>query len=191
MGKVKNKKKIDIEARLFMVLLHLKEEKNKKYSVKECEKNIAYLFDNYAEFKTYFELNGFSDISEDLLETCRMKTTKKGTIIALKGLCDYAIRQHNFIYSNITDLSSEDKKKEILFKDYPSLHITEETRQAILEHPELHSGLSVRTRMGRIYTDEEWERRREEVLSRPLPGGEEKSPTLVKKRKLTNPKDKK
>lgn len=56
-----------------MVLLHLKEEKNKKYSVEECGKNIAYLFDNYEEFRTYFELNGFADISSDLLETCRMK----------------------------------------------------------------------------------------------------------------------
>ena len=69
-----------------------------------------------------------------------------------------------------------------MFQDFPELHITEETRKQVLEHPELHSGLSVRTRMGKFYTDEEWEQRREEVLSTPLPGGEEKGPTLVKKR---------
>lgn len=81
-----------------------------------------------------------------------------------------------------TFMTEEDKKKEILFKDYPPLHITEETRQAVLDHPELHSGLSVRARMGKFYTDEEYEQRREEILSKPLPGGEEKGPTLVKKR---------
>ena len=94
---IKNKK--DIEAKIFMALLHLKEEKLKKYSVEECQTNIVYLFDNYEEFKNYFVLNGFDDISDDLLETCRMKTTKKGTIIALKRLCDYAIRKHNSMKS--------------------------------------------------------------------------------------------
>lgn len=94
---IKNKK--DIEAKLFMALLHLKEEKFKKYSVEECQTNIVYLFDNYEDFKNYFVLNGFDDIGDDLLETCRMKTTKKGTIIALKRLCDYAIRKHNYMKS--------------------------------------------------------------------------------------------
>ena len=93
------KKKTDIEAKLFVALLHLKEEKTKKYSFEECQTKMVYLFDNYEEFKTYFELNGFVDISDDLLETCRMKTTKKGTIIALKRLCDYAIRKHNSMKS--------------------------------------------------------------------------------------------
>jgi len=100
MNKKENKKKRDIEAKLFMALLHLKEEKNKNYSFEECEKNIVYLFDNYDEFKSYFELNDFADIDKYLLELCRMKTTKKGTIIALKGLCDHAIRIHNSTYQH-------------------------------------------------------------------------------------------
>lgn len=111
MSKDEKKNKIDIEARLFMFVLHLKEEKNKKYSNDECEKNIAYLFDNYEEFKFYFEANGFPTISENLLETCRMKTTRKGTIIALKGLCDYAIRKHDLMHM---DSSIEEKKFEVL-----------------------------------------------------------------------------
>ena len=110
MDKKENKKKIDIEAKLFMVLLNLKEEKNKNYSIEECEKNIAYLFDNYDEFKSYFELNGFAAINKDLLELCRMRTTKKGTIIALKGLCDHVIRKHNSNYQN-ANLSSKEKQK--------------------------------------------------------------------------------
>ena len=111
MNKGKKQKKIDIAARLFMYILHLKEEKNKKYSIEECEKNIAYLFDSYDEFKSYFETNGFPGISEDLLETCRMKTTRKGTIIALKALCDYAIRKHSLMHM---DDSSGEKKFDVL-----------------------------------------------------------------------------
>ena len=106
---IKNKK--DIEAKIFMALLHLKEEKLKKYSVEECQTNIVYLFDNYDEFKSYFKVNGFPDISEDLLETCRMKTTRKGTIIALKELCDYAIRKHSLMHM---DDSSDEKKFDVL-----------------------------------------------------------------------------
>ena len=53
-----------------MLILHLKEEKKKEYSFEECEKNIAYVFNNYDEFKSYFVQNGFDDISEDLLELC-------------------------------------------------------------------------------------------------------------------------
>lgn len=111
MNKDKKKNKVDLEAGLFIFVLHLKEEKNKKYSNEECEKNIAYLFDNYDEFKSYFKVNGFPDISEDLLETCRMKTTRKGTIIALKGLCDYAIRKHRLMHM---DDSLDEKKFDVL-----------------------------------------------------------------------------
>lgn len=111
MNKDKKQKKIDIEARIFMNLLHLKEEENKKYSIEECEKNIAYLLDSYEEFKFYFQINGFPDINEDLLETCRMKTTRKGTIIALKVLCDYVIRKHNLMY---IDSLTEERKFDVL-----------------------------------------------------------------------------
>lgn len=68
----------------------------------------------------------------------------------------------------------DNTKGNILFQDFPRLRITEETRQQILRYPQLHSGLSVRARMGRIYTDEEYEQRRERVLSTPLPGDEPK-----------------
>lgn len=107
MNKKQNKKKMDIEAKMFMYLLHLKEEKNKEYSFEECEKNIAYLFDDYFEFKNYFLQNGFTDIRDDLLDLCIMKTTKKGTIISLKGLCDYTIRQHNALHSRNINSTTE------------------------------------------------------------------------------------
>lgn len=105
MNKRQNKNKVDIEANLFMYLLHLKEEKNKEYSFEECEKNIAYLFDDFGEYKNYFLQNGFTDVRDDLLDLCIMKRTKKGTIIALKGLCDYTIRQHNAFINSTTENS--------------------------------------------------------------------------------------
>ena len=77
-SKLEKEKQLELEVKLFMYILHLKEEKNKRYSIKECEKNIAYVFDNYEEFKCYFISFGFLNIDEDLLEICTMKTTKKG-----------------------------------------------------------------------------------------------------------------
>ena len=67
-------------------------------------------------------------------------------------------------------------------KDFSPLHITEQTKKDVLEHPEKYSDCDARTRMGMFYTDEEKERYIEESLSRPLPGVEEKGPTLVKRR---------
>ncbi len=87
-------KKLDIEAKLFILLLHLKEIKLKKYSCIESEIKFVYLFDNYCDFKLYFIQNGFTNISDELLELCKMKVTKKGTVIALKELCDYTIRRY-------------------------------------------------------------------------------------------------
>lgn len=86
-------KNIDIEARLFILLLHLKEEKLKIYTGADCEENSVYIFDNYSEFKLYF-LNSGINIDDTILEICKMKETKKGTIIALKKLCDYAIQKY-------------------------------------------------------------------------------------------------
>lgn len=89
-----------------------------------------------------------------------------------------------------TFTTEEEKKQDVLFKDFPQLHITEETKKDVLEHPERYANCDVRTRMGKFYTDEEWEQRREEVLSKPLPG-EDEGPKLIKRRKVTDPKDKK
>ena len=108
MSERENKKKVDIEAKLFIALLHLKEEKNKKYTNEISDTHMVYLFDDYDELKYYFETNGFPDISEDLLKICIMKTTKKGTIISLKELCDYTIRKKNSIIEALTKESKFD-----------------------------------------------------------------------------------
>ena len=93
----------------------------------------------------------------------------------------YAIEKTN-VEKSTENKDNSKSKEDILFQDYPPLHITEETRRDVLEHPEKYMSCDVRTRMGKFYTDEEYEQRREEVLNRPLPGGEEKGPRLVKKR---------
>lgn len=84
----------DMDAKLYMFILNLKEEKNKKYNEKGCETNIVYVFEDENDFKSYFTDNGIYDISDKVLDTCKMKTTKKGTIIALKGICDNTIKRH-------------------------------------------------------------------------------------------------
>ena len=85
-------RKFDIEAQLFMHILKLKEEKNKEYSLDECDYHTVYKFEGYEDFRNYFINNGCTLAYDDeFLSFCKVKTTKKGSIIALKGLCDYAI----------------------------------------------------------------------------------------------------
>ena len=55
-------------------------------------------------------------------------------------------------------------------KRYVDFFITEETRQAVLHYPELHSSLSVRERTGKFHINEEYEDTKKETV-------------LVKKRK--------
>lgn len=97
---MKTKKKRDFEARLFIELAHLKVDKTKTYSQEECPNNIVYIFDDYDEFKNYFVKNNFDNITNSLLNLCIIRTTKKGTIIAFKGLCDHIIRKHSLIDSS-------------------------------------------------------------------------------------------
>ena len=87
-------KRIDLDALLFVSMLNLKVEKDKVYS-EDCDTRLVYIFDDYDEYKNYFINNGFTNISDDILETCRMIITKKGSVLALKKLCDYTIRTHN------------------------------------------------------------------------------------------------
>ena len=108
MNKMKNNKKLDIEAYLFLMLCHLKEDKNKEYSIDLCPRNIAYIFDNYDGFRNYFYQNGISIVDDEIFDLSIIKITKKGTVIALKGLCDHIIRKYN-------SLNEPENKSNIIF----------------------------------------------------------------------------
>ncbi len=83
-------------------------------------------------------------------------------------------------------MTEEDKKKAILEQDFPKLEITEKTREDVLNNPEKYTSCDARIRMGKFYTDEEYEKYIESSLNRPLPSEEEKGPKLVKKINLNN-----
>lgn len=72
---------------------------------------------------------------------------------------------------------------DILFEDFTPIKVTEATRQHVLENPGLYKNCPPRIQKGMFYTDEEYEKRVEEILSKPLPGGEEKGISFVKKNK--------
>lgn len=72
---------------------------------------------------------------------------------------------------------------EILFEDFGPVKVTEATRQHVLENPGLYKNCPPRIRQGMFYTDEEYEARFEEVMNKPLPGGEEKGISFIKKNK--------
>lgn len=91
---MKNILKKDFEAKLLMLTSHFIEEENKTYSEEICDKNIVYLFKDNNEFEEYFLSNGINDISKELLELCKKKTTKRGTVIASKYLCDHIIKRY-------------------------------------------------------------------------------------------------
>ncbi len=59
---------------------------------------------------------------------------------------------------------------DVLEMDYPPIRITEEARRqcraAAMQGNYL---MPVRVAMGRFYTDEEWQRRRAEILAKQLP----------------------
>lgn len=84
----------------------------------------------------------------------------------------------------------KEKKEDVLFKDFSQLHITEETKKDVLEHPEKYVNCDAKTRMGMFCTDEEREKDIEESLNRYLPCEKEEGPTLVKRRKFNNSTEK-
>lgn len=73
--------------------------------------------------------------------------------------------------SRNTTVKTRDNK--ILEKPYPRVRITEKNRDGIMEdikkHPDLYMGLPVRERMGKIYTDQEFQDKSKKILAKRLP----------------------
>ncbi len=59
----------------------------------------------------------------------------------------------------------------ILEKEYPELNITEKTIKNIQKYPQLYQNVPVKVAMGKIYTTKMFQKRSDEILAMPLPGG--------------------
>ena len=91
---------MDIEAKIYLFINGLYETKNKEYSNSDCSYNLAYIFNSFEEYKSYFTNNGYKNIDNYILNICSIKITKKGSVIALKGLCDYVISKNQSFSDN-------------------------------------------------------------------------------------------
>lgn len=60
------------------------------------------------------------------------------------------------------------ERNEILFRDYPECKVTEESVKFIKDHPQYYSG-NVKLMQGKIYTNEEFHKRRTAILNYRLP----------------------
>lgn len=77
------------------------------------------------------------------------------------------------------------KQKNILEQEYGELVITEKTRENIKKHPEFYVNSPVKVATARIYTNEEFEKKSDEILKQEL----QKGKTLALK-KILKPKKK-
>ncbi len=66
--------------------------KEKKYTIEEAKHNVVYIFDSYDDFIDYFKkyLNE-DEINQYIIDKAIYTTSKRGAIVALKGLCDHII----------------------------------------------------------------------------------------------------
>ncbi|MBR5662494.1 MAG: hypothetical protein IKX00_02440 [Bacilli bacterium] len=60
--------------------------------------------------------------------------------------------------------------KSIIFKDYPPLIVDDKTRHDVINNPLAHINCPLTTRLGKFYTNEEYEKRTEKLSKRTLPG---------------------
>ena len=148
------------------------------------------------------EVLGMHEIGWDLGEIEENGTTiEENSLIKAQAIYSFC-KEHNITYPIITDdaglfveelntfLAREKEARDtkygeesILFQDFEPVKVTEATRQHVLEHPEMYQNCPPRIREGKFYTDDEYERRAEEVLSTPLPGEDDKGIAFTKKDK--------
>lgn len=57
----------------------------------------------------------------------------------------------------------------VIFRPFPKLKVTKKLRDDIKAHPLSYYNCDVRIRLGLFYTEEEWEKKRDKILSKKLP----------------------
>lgn len=98
--------KLDLKTKLFLLITGAAIEKEKEYTIKKIEKNVVYIFDSYDEFKNYF-YEYLDDVKEDVINLAIYTQSKKGAVVALKGLCDTIITKTKLQY-DIKNLSQDE-----------------------------------------------------------------------------------
>lgn len=92
----------------------------------------------------------------------------------IRALFQVLYDDNNFKKTKIGEINIKEFDKLVdcyptLFVPYKELKVTEETRNFVKDHPELHLRCPIRQRMGMFYTDEEKEKYIEKSLKRKLP----------------------
>lgn len=84
--------KLDFQTWLYLFVTGATIKKEKKYTIEEAKHNVVYIFDSYDDFIDYFKkyLNE-DEINQYIIDKAIYTTSKRGAIVALKGLCDHII----------------------------------------------------------------------------------------------------
>lgn len=84
--------KLDFKTWLYLFITGATIKKEKKYAIEEAKHNVVYIFDSYDDFIDYFKkyLNE-DEINKSIINKAIYTTSKRGAIVALKGLCDHII----------------------------------------------------------------------------------------------------
>mgnify|MGYP004508416287 CR=1 FL=1 len=84
--------KLDFKTWLYLFITGATIKKEKTYTTKETKCNVMYVFDSYDDFIDYFKkyLNE-DEINKSAIDKAIYTTSKRGAIVAFKGLCDHII----------------------------------------------------------------------------------------------------
>ena len=66
-------------------------------------------------------------------------------------------------------MRNKNMRRDIISRPFPRLEITEYLRDDIKAHPWRYQNCDVRICLGLFYTEKEWEKKRNKILSKKLP----------------------
>ena len=133
------------------------------------------------------ELLGDEALPESIDDSAKKRKTKGHKVerfdLKKRGQSNELVELNIFLAREKEARDTKYGEESILFQDFDPVKVTEATRQHVLDHPEMYQNCPPRIREGKFYTDDEYERRTEEVLSTPIPGGDDKGIAFTKKDK--------
>lgn len=133
------------------------------------------------------ELLGDEALPESIDDSAKKRKTQGHKVerfdLQKRGQSNELVELNAFLAREKEARDTKYGEESILFQDFEPVKVTEATRQHVLDHPEMYQNCPTRIREGKFYTDDEYERRAEEVLSTPQPGGDDKGIAFTKKDK--------